>query len=38
MQLIEKATFLAFAVEIVCKKESQNGLEGLPRQWVVERT
>jgi transposase len=37
-QLMDKAAFLAFVVEIVRKMENQKGFEVLPRRWVVERT
>lgn len=37
-QLMNKAAFLDFVVEIVRKMEGQKGFEILPRRWVVERT
>lgn len=37
-QLMDKAAFLDFVVEIVRKMEAQKGFEILPRRWVVERT
>lgn len=37
-QLMDKAAFLDFVVEIVRKMEGQKGFEVLPRRWVVERT
>jgi len=37
-QLMDKAVFLDFVVEIVRKMEGQKGLQVLPRRWVVERT
>jgi len=37
-QLMDKAAFLDFVVEIVRKMEKQKGFEVLPRRWVVERT
>lgn len=37
-QLMDKAAFLDFVVEIVRKMENQKGFEVLPRRWVVERT
>jgi putative transposase len=37
-QLMDKAVFLDFVVEIVRRMEGQKGFEVLPRRWVVERT
>ena len=37
-QLMDKAAFLDFVIEIVRKMEDQQGFEVLPRRWVVERT
>lgn len=37
-QLMDKAAFLDFVIEIVRKMEGQKGFEVLPRRWVVERT
>jgi putative transposase len=37
-QLMDKAAFLDFVVEIVRRIENQKGFEILPRRWVVERT
>ena len=37
-QLMDKAAFLDFVIEIVRKIEGQQGFEVLPRRWVVERT
>lgn len=37
-QLMDKAAFLDFVIEIVRKMEGQQGFEVLPRRWVVERT
>lgn len=37
-QLMDKAAFLDFVVEIVRKMENQKGFEVLSRRWVVERT
>lgn len=37
-QLMDKAAFLDFVIEIVRKMENQKGFEVLPRRWVVERT
>ncbi len=37
-QLMHKAVFLDFIIEIVRKMEGQKGFEVLPRRWVVEPT
>jgi putative transposase len=37
-QLMDKAAFLDFVIEIVRKIEGQHSFEILPRRWVVERT
>ena len=37
-QLMDKAAFLDFVIEIVRKMEGQQGFQVLPRRWVVERT
>lgn len=37
-QLMDKAAFLDFVIEIVRRMENQQGFEVLPRRWVVERT
>ncbi len=37
-QLMDKAAFLDFVIEIVRKMEGSQGFEVLPRRWVVERT
>ncbi len=38
VQLMDKAAFLGFVIEIVRRIEGQQGFEVLPRRWVVERT
>lgn len=37
-QLIHKATFLKFVIEVVRRIDSQSGFTPLPHRWVVERT
>ena len=37
-QLIDKAQFLNFIIEIVRRSDDQSGFQILPRRWVVERT
>ena len=37
-QLMDKATFLDFIVEVVRRIDDQPGFEVVPRRWVVERT
>src|ERR1700722_8962349 len=37
-QLMDKAAFLDFVVEIVRRSDDHKGFEVLPRRWVVERT
>ena len=37
-QLLEKATFLDFTVEVVRRIEGEKGFHVLPRRWVVERS
>lgn len=37
-QLMDKAAFLGFVIEVVRRMEGQQGFEVLPRRWVVERT
>ena len=37
-QLMDKAAFLGFVIEVVRRIEGQQGFEVLPRRWVVERT
>lgn len=38
LQLMDKARFLDFAVEIIRRRDTQVGFEPLQRRWVVERT
>ncbi len=38
LQLMDKAAFLDFTVEIVRRSDTEKGFEVLPRRWVVERT
>lgn len=38
IQLMDKAAFLDFVIEVVRRTEGQQGFEVLPRRWVVERT
>jgi transposase len=37
-QLMDKAAFLDFVIEVVRRIEGQDGFQILPRRWVVERT
>ena len=37
-QLMDKAAFLEFVVEIIRRSDDQKGFQVLPRRWVVERT
>jgi transposase len=37
-QLMDKAAFLEFVIEVVRRIEGQEGFHVLPRRWVVERT
>ena len=37
-QLMDKAAFLDFVVEVVRRLDSEPGFKVLPRRWVVERT
>jgi len=37
-QLMDKAAFLEFVIEIVRRIEGEQGFKVLPRRWVVERT
>ena len=37
-QLIDKAAFRDFTIEIVKRSDTAKGFEILPRRWVVERT
>ena len=38
LQLMDKAAFLDFTVEIVRRRDGAQGFEVLPRRWVVERS
>jgi len=38
LQLMDKAAFLDFVVEIIRRSDRQEGFKVLPRRWVVERT
>ena len=38
VQLMDKAAFLDFVIEVVRRMEGQQGFEVVPRRWVVERT
>lgn len=37
-QLMDKAAFLNFVIEVVRRIDSEPGFKALPRRWVVERT
>ena len=37
-QLMDKAAFLDFVIEVIKRSDDQKGFEVLPRRWVVERT
>jgi transposase len=37
-QLMDKAAFLDFTIEVIRRSDNQQGFEVLPRRWVVERT
>jgi len=37
-QLMDKAAFLDFVIEVVCRIDAEPGFKALPRRWVVERT
>lgn len=37
-QLMDKAAFLAFVIEIVRRVDAEPGFKVIPRRWVVERT
>jgi putative transposase len=37
-QLMDKAAFLDFTIQIVKRSDTAKGFEILPRRWVVERT
>jgi transposase len=36
--MMDKAAFLDFVVDIICRSDDQKGFKVLPRRWVVERT
>ena len=38
LQLMDKAAYLRFVIEIIRRRDGQKGFEVLPRRWVVERT
>jgi transposase len=38
LQLMDKACYLNFIVEIIRRSDDQKGFKVLPRRWVVERT
>jgi transposase len=38
LQLMDKATYLRFVIEIIRRSDGQKGFEVLPRRWVAERT
>ncbi len=38
LQLMDKAAYLDFVVEIIRRADGQKGFQVLPRRWVVERT
>lgn len=38
LQLMDKASYLDFVVEVIRRSDNQKGFEVLPRRWVVERT
>lgn len=38
LQLMDKAAYLEFVIEVVRRSDKQVGFEVLPRRWVVERT
>jgi hypothetical protein len=38
LQLMDKASNLEFALDIIRRHDGQKAFEGLPRSWVVERT
>ncbi|GLQ83986.1 hypothetical protein GCM10007872_08940 [Gluconobacter sphaericus NBRC 12467] len=38
LQLMDKAAFHDFTVEIIRRSDTAKGFEILPRRWVVERT
>lgn len=38
LQLMDKAAYLDFVVEVIRRRDGTKGFEVLPRRWVVERT
>jgi transposase len=38
LQLMDKAAYLEFVIEVIRRSDKQVGFEVLPRRWVVERT
>ena len=38
LQLMDKAAFLDFVIEVIRRSDTQQGFKVLPRRWVVERT
>ena len=38
LQLMDKAAFLEFVIDVIRRSDDQKGFEVLPRRWVVERT
>ena len=38
LQLMDKAAYLKFVIEVIRRSDKQVGFEVLPRRWVVERT
>ena len=38
LQLMDKAAYLEFVIEVIRRSDTQVGFEVLPRRWVVERT
>ncbi|MFT9088939.1 MAG: IS5 family transposase [Acetobacter okinawensis] len=38
LQLMDKAAYLDFVVEVIRRRDGAKGFEVLPRRWVVERT
>ena len=38
LQLMDKAAYLDFVIEVIRRSDDQKGFKVLPRRWVVERT
>ena len=38
LQLMDKAAYLDFVIEVIRRSDDQKGFQVLPRRWVVERT